>query len=434
VKTNPLPHVTRSPQLGVCLPLLLLVLIGCGETTEPALVAAIQVVSPGTEIVVGDTLRLSAALTDQRGGVLVGRAVTWSSSDTTRARVSSSGLVTGIAPGEVTITAASGGTNGAASLAVVHRLPRYSVTFLGTLGSDDGVATGINNRGQVVGRLERSVGTRAFLWANGQMQDLGTLYGWNSSAVAINDTGEVIGDLVGPEFRCRRSFRWSDGSMRDLNPSTYTGACTLDHWYRVRDINDRGEIVGNGTPGGGFGFLWRDGAFVPLASPRGPATAAGINNRSEVTLFDPTDSWVWRDGVNTLVNTGARSTEALGINDSSTVVGALNSAQHLGGWRLFRWTDGTTRRMDGEAMAIAPAQPVRINNRGQVVASLGPWNDWRPAILVGDSLHRLDHLLLDTAWRITHATDLNDTGQIVGRGVNDATGAAGPVLLTPQSP
>lgn len=65
-----------------------------------------------------------------------------------------------------------------------------SVRFLGSLrGSSIGRSLDINERGEIVGHLAN----RAFVWASGTIHDLGTLGGLSSSAVAINDRGEIAG-------------------------------------------------------------------------------------------------------------------------------------------------------------------------------------------------------------------------------------------------
>jgi probable HAF family extracellular repeat protein len=70
------------------------------------------------------------------------------------------------------------------------------MTDLGTLpGGDSSSATGINDRGQVVGFSNTaSADTHAFLFENGAMVDLGTLPGGRSSrAFGINNRGQVVG-------------------------------------------------------------------------------------------------------------------------------------------------------------------------------------------------------------------------------------------------
>jgi hypothetical protein len=77
-------------------------------------------VSPGTSSVLpGRTLQLSALVLDADGNLLSGRGVTWSSSNTSFATVSETGLVTGVAEGAVTITAEVGSLSDDGNLSVV---------------------------------------------------------------------------------------------------------------------------------------------------------------------------------------------------------------------------------------------------------------------------------------------------------------------------
>lgn len=81
-------------------------------------VSSVQV-SPGSQqLSVGGTAQLSATALDASGGVLTGRPVTWSSSDAAVASVSSSGLVSALAPGTAQLTATIGGVSGSATVTV----------------------------------------------------------------------------------------------------------------------------------------------------------------------------------------------------------------------------------------------------------------------------------------------------------------------------
>src|SRR5690606_1848136 len=60
-------------------------------------------------------------------------------------------------------------------------------------------ATDLNNRGQIVGYCEAGSERRAFLWENGSMIDLNELIdsddGWVlEEVVAINDRGDIVGN------------------------------------------------------------------------------------------------------------------------------------------------------------------------------------------------------------------------------------------------
>ena len=84
----------------------------------PAAVSTITV-APGTaSIGVGRTQQLTATLKDANGNTLVGRTVAWSTSGANIASVSANALVTGLAPGTVTITATSEGRSGTATVVV----------------------------------------------------------------------------------------------------------------------------------------------------------------------------------------------------------------------------------------------------------------------------------------------------------------------------
>lgn len=69
-------------------------------------------------VAVGDTVRLNATALDAGGAPVAGAQITYSSSNTIVATVSTLGLVTGSSTGQATITAASGGVTGQASVSV----------------------------------------------------------------------------------------------------------------------------------------------------------------------------------------------------------------------------------------------------------------------------------------------------------------------------
>ena len=78
-------------------------------------VASVSVAPAPASVLVGQTVQLSATPKDAAGNALSGRIVTWGSSNTTTATVSSGGLVTGMGAGSATITATSetkAGTSG----------------------------------------------------------------------------------------------------------------------------------------------------------------------------------------------------------------------------------------------------------------------------------------------------------------------------------
>jgi uncharacterized protein YjdB len=120
-----MPH-----RLLPCVSLVLLAACSDGPVAtsgRPALpLASSQVatvnVTPFTALLtVGDTIRLRAATLDAGGTVLAGRVVAWSTESATSAAVSTTGLVTAVAPGSVRISALSEGRTGQATLTILAR-------------------------------------------------------------------------------------------------------------------------------------------------------------------------------------------------------------------------------------------------------------------------------------------------------------------------
>jgi probable HAF family extracellular repeat protein len=118
---------------------------------------------------------------------------------------------------------------------------------LGNLGGiNNNQAQFINNRGQVVGLsdLPGDLTGHAFVWQNGVMSDLGTLSGDVSSAgFAINDKDQIVGQSCDANFNCR-AFFWNNGVMDDLN--TLTLADSPLYLAVAYGLNSRGEITGLG--------------------------------------------------------------------------------------------------------------------------------------------------------------------------------------------
>jgi serine/threonine protein kinase/alpha-tubulin suppressor-like RCC1 family protein len=83
-----------------------------------ASVASVAVTPSPAAVAVGRTAQLTAVLKDGNGNLLSGRAVVWTSSDSTMARVSPTGLVTALAPGYINVLATSEGRSGTGTVMV----------------------------------------------------------------------------------------------------------------------------------------------------------------------------------------------------------------------------------------------------------------------------------------------------------------------------
>jgi probable HAF family extracellular repeat protein len=121
-----------------------------------------------------------------------------------------------------------------------------------------GTTTDINNKGQAVGGggSFSSGGGEAFLWINGTRKELGTLRDKNnqkfdSFAHGINHRGQVVGSTYYPGYSFRRPYHavmWVNEKIKDLNDLIPANS----GWELIeaRDINNKGQIVGEGKHNG----------------------------------------------------------------------------------------------------------------------------------------------------------------------------------------
>jgi Big-like domain-containing protein len=97
--------------------------------TVIAPVASVTVAPTSAALVVGANRQLTATTRDGNGNVLTGRIVTWGTSNAGAAAVSTSGLVTAVAPGSATITATSEGQIGTSQITATENPCNSSVAI-----------------------------------------------------------------------------------------------------------------------------------------------------------------------------------------------------------------------------------------------------------------------------------------------------------------
>jgi hypothetical protein len=97
-------------------------------TALPGPVTQIEVDPPAAELFLGGTLQLEASARDQHGNSHANATIVWSSSDASKASVSTTGLVTAHQEGTVTITAAHGTLSASAEVEVVGATPLVVTT------------------------------------------------------------------------------------------------------------------------------------------------------------------------------------------------------------------------------------------------------------------------------------------------------------------
>jgi probable HAF family extracellular repeat protein len=113
------------------------------------------------------------------------------------------------------------------------------ITDLGTLGGAFSHAYGVNGKGVVVGSsaVADRDGAYAYVWDNGTMTELPNLAGSSGVATLINDRGDIAGNSRPSAFESQ-AVRWVDGHVEPL-PTVGDGELS-----GVNGMNSDGVIVG----------------------------------------------------------------------------------------------------------------------------------------------------------------------------------------------
>ncbi len=253
------------------------------------------------------------------------------------------------------------------------------LTDLGTFGGDESVAYWINNRDQATGSAANTVPdqysilgwatqTRAFIWQKGVMTDLGTLGGPDAQGVFINDGGQVAGNsspngtvipaIGGP---AQHPFLWANGQMQDLGTLGGNFANVSNIW----PLNARGQVVGYSTLAGdtsNHAFLWDGHHLLDLGTLGGTnSNADSVNDGGAVVGSADLpngnhDGFLWQNGhmQDLPPVSGAPCANAIALNRKNAVVGDVTDC-HGTELDAVLWKDGAASNLnDLVAPDLAP--------------------------------------------------------------------------------
>jgi probable HAF family extracellular repeat protein len=289
------------------------------------------------------------------------------------------------------------------------------LTDLGTFGGNESTAVAVNNRGQVAGAALNTIPdpypsifaipngatqAHAFRWTKSRgMQDLGTLGGTDSGAFLINERGQIAG-----------------ASFTNTTPNP-PNDCSLFQ-----------QNLPTEAP-----FLWDDGKMNDLGTLGGTCgQAISLNNRGQVAGFSDLAGdqichpflWDKTGGMKDLGTLGGDSGQAFSVNDAGEVVGKANLPGVLGCDQFgtpahaFLWKNGVMTDLGtpaGDLCSFALA----INTKHQAVGfGWDCYNEISPsghAFLSEDGEPAVDLNTLippNPGLHLIWAAYINDPGQI----------------------
>lgn len=324
-----------------------------------------------------------------------------------------------------------------AAFSLAQAQTSYSLTPLGSLGGGTTAANAINSAGDIAGCSLRVINgtptSRAFIWRNGQMTDIGSLVTDGAScAFDINDNGEVTGnsDTATGE---QRAFIYTNGTITSLGNLGTSSFGT--------SINNAGVVAGtaNGLSGGlTIGAFRYDRTQSPtqqsLGTLGGPVmSSAAINASGTIVGFASNaqfrgTTFLFQNGVLTdLGNVLGFPNSATDINDLGQIVGSTLD----GGYLYVAGQVTPLPSLEGNS-----SSPQNINNVGQIIGSSWTAAGNHAFVITNGQIVDLNNAIVASSpdkpfVTLFDAKDINDNGWIIATGSDTRTGMQGDYLLRP---
>jgi len=227
-----------------------------------------------------------------------------------------------------------------------------------------------------------------------QMQLLGTL-GEENYAIAISDSGQVLGNYLTVDG-AQHVFRWSEGSMRHLIDSA-----------QAMDINDAGNVVGwLFTDSGTEAFIYTDQVYL-FDLPQGSSKAYAIDSEGRVAgrLSGEVEQSFLDDGTHHFLAPELNA-YAIDMNDAGQVL--IKDLRQNGFHTLRVQTDGSM--VDLGTLGGASTQATDINESGQIVG----WSQTADGKYQAFSWENGKmKALAEPAWTYSSAVAVTDSGDIL---------------------
>lgn len=289
----------------------------------------------------------------------------------------------------------------------------YTISLLAIASSSYAVA--LNDSGQVIGHyLDAEHQINAFKWQDKTVKTVVT----GGEVRRINNRGQIVG---WQELGQSEAFLYeADGEMIRLN--------TLGGASQAMAINDAGQTAGRITRGSDRAYVDQSGVMQLIANEI-DGYAIAMNNLGDVLILAVNGSGcrtlLWRHGVLTdLGDFGGELTVGRDMNDAGQVVGWAQTTS--GDYHPFLWDDGVLHDLSVYTGSFGAA--VAINEAGVILLKASDVTGGRNLLLD----HGVVTDLANFGSNYAVVNDLNSRGQIVGW-MADAAGAMHAFLATPKS-
>jgi probable HAF family extracellular repeat protein len=300
------------------------------------------------------------------------------------------------------------------SIATVGAGPIYTITDLGTLGGSSSQAFGISATGQAVGAATTAGFLHPFSSFGGGLTDL-----TGSAAEGIASGVNSAGTIVGTQYFKGVAYasEWTNGAAQTIAGASSYGMA----------INDSGAVAGMITTAGGQGnaFVMSNGTLVDLGTLHGGpwSSAYAINSSGTVAGYGEVASGVFRGftwspdtGFTELGTLGGTSSYLMAINDSGEAAG---TAQLASGYEhAVIWNNGSL--IDLGTLGGASSFAYGIDESGAVVgySFVDGSGDTHAFIYLNGQMIDLNSFLdPSSGWTLTAAYAINSRATIVGTGL-----------------
>ncbi|HEX8611045.1 MAG TPA: PEP-CTERM sorting domain-containing protein [Telluria sp.] len=312
---------------------------------------------------------------------------------------------------------------------------RYRITTILAGQFDYVEATGINNRGDVVGgTYVTGQEWRGYLFADGRTAQLGSLGGQYTRVQAINDARQVVGESKTPDgishavlFSGATATNLTPWALRESGASAINGAgtavgaipCDCLEFHAARftggGVSDLGTLGGKSSNAAAINNAGQIAGWAALAGPYTPRAFLYENGK-----------------MRELGTLGGEWSSAAAINEAGHVAGASQLAAQAGE-HAFLYVNGVMT--DLGALSGMGSAARGMNNAGQVVGlSYQGWDVNEAMLWEGGALFNLNSLIDPASgWHLNDARAINDLGQIAVSGCHQGLGVCGMLRLDPAS-